>query len=543
MRAACSSSAAPPNVPLAARAAAGALAAEGCSAAAAGNLLQQVPSLVHAQLAQHADQLVKVIGRQLAVHTRLTAGTPAHVAIAAPSRRAVEACSCNTPAAAAAAPVVAASEVAPLAASAAAGKPLCRVPAAHVTALRTPPVPTPPRLAAAVAVAGGEALSLLSRADSAASTGEGSIPDMLRARRRITPVRVEPTASEGNGTPSAPMCAALGSLATPARIQNGAPAFGATPPVAVEPQEVAAAATGGVAGDAGFVQMPVHSLPLVTAAGVDAARTSGSRQPPFGRGSRELKQAPPTTGLLSATAAPPAEAAGLPGARSPLRRLATPELAPRPAVLEHAFGAARDATRKARAPAAEAAAQALAHALAARGPLSVAEPLDALAAALAAADDRQWVAALCAAAARSCIAAAEAGAVSVGDVDQRLAQLLTAAAAEDAATGDAAGAWRPRRRDAAALVCGAALHAHVRSARHERAVWLRGGSGWPGPHARPAAGEGEGGMPRWFAPLVCVPATLMKAARGGAPLCVLRSLRLWLQATTLGDPRLAAEEA
>jgi hypothetical protein len=80
--------------------------------------------------------------------------------------------------------------------------------------------------------------------------------------------------------------------------------------------------------------------------------------------------------------------------------------------------------------------------------------------------------------------------------------------------------------DRALLLCGATVCAYVRSSFHEAAVW--------GPEC---VGAGpDGGAPPGLQSFVQLPAQMMKAARGGAPLWVLRQLRLWLQDATLGTP-------
>uniref|UniRef100_A0A383W3N2 Uncharacterized protein n=1 Tax=Tetradesmus obliquus TaxID=3088 RepID=A0A383W3N2_TETOB len=62
----------PAEVPAAASAAAAALLATSCKASCAQRLLQEVPVLVQSQLADTADDLVRLISRQWAVHLRMT---------------------------------------------------------------------------------------------------------------------------------------------------------------------------------------------------------------------------------------------------------------------------------------------------------------------------------------------------------------------------------------------------------------------------------------------------------------------------------------
>ncbi|KAF8060629.1 DNA primase large subunit [Scenedesmus sp. PABB004] len=63
----------PGDVPPAAASAAAALVASSCKASCAQRLLQEVPVLVASTLADHADELVRLVSRRWAVHARITA--------------------------------------------------------------------------------------------------------------------------------------------------------------------------------------------------------------------------------------------------------------------------------------------------------------------------------------------------------------------------------------------------------------------------------------------------------------------------------------
>lgn len=65
----------PAGVPPAAATTAAALVTASCKASCAQRLLQEVPVLVQSTLADAADDLVRLVNRQWAVHTRMTAGT------------------------------------------------------------------------------------------------------------------------------------------------------------------------------------------------------------------------------------------------------------------------------------------------------------------------------------------------------------------------------------------------------------------------------------------------------------------------------------
>jgi hypothetical protein len=73
----------PADVPAAAAATAAALVVAACSANCAQRLMQEVPGLVQSTLADAADDLVRLVDRQWAVHTRLLAAQPEPPAAAA----------------------------------------------------------------------------------------------------------------------------------------------------------------------------------------------------------------------------------------------------------------------------------------------------------------------------------------------------------------------------------------------------------------------------------------------------------------------------
>jgi hypothetical protein len=78
------------------------------------------------------------------------------------------------------------------------------------------------------------------------------------------------------------------------------------------------------------------------------------------------------------------------------------------------------------------------------------------------------------------------------------------------------------------LLAGAVMHALLCSTRIGAAVW-------DGSSAVPVEGlKAIGGGTRALPHLVQLPALLMKAARGDVPVWLLRQLRQWMQAATLG---------
>jgi hypothetical protein len=87
---------------------------------------------------------------------------------------------------------------------------------------------------------------------------------------------------------------------------------------------------------------------------------------------------------------------------------------------------------------------------------------------------------------------------------------------------------QPHRQHVLLLLAGAVMHALLCSTRVGAAVW-DGGS------AVPIGGlmANRGGA-RALLHLVQLPAMLMKAARGDVPVWLLRQLRQWMQAATLG---------
>ena len=589
----------PADVPPAARAAAAAAAEDGCLAGAAQRLLQQVPALVHAQLAQQADQLVRVIGRQLAVHARMTAAAaPASAPAASSAPASTSRCaSSSPPAAAAPAPAPAAVASAATAAAAAteaqsAAPVAAALPAEAAEASAKPPrrpLPTdqaqqqrlqPPRPPPAPSTAGpaplaadsgaGEpaahrlapvAVVSLSRGDSASCGGTGT-PNAVRARRRITPMRVEGSeAAGGTGTPIAR--AASGSsplvLLAAARAASDQLPFGGPTPAAAA--AAARAHSGALAQSfasppvmaAQRARTPGERLPFASAAGGDAGAADHGTPQQLGRLSRGLT---PRTASAAAAAAPDGDAAAAVG---------TPEPSVRPTALDRAFAeASGEKAAAAEGPAVagaaatltppapplrvrlrhspEAEAEDLTTALLAAEPFCVAEALLLLNGggdSGGGGGDAQAAALVCSLAARRCVAALAEGRASVRELDARMAQLVASAPGDPAAAeADGAEALPLQPRDRALLLGGALLHAHLTSAAHERAVWRErtSGDGDAGQEEEDGGEQQEqlGGLPRDLQPFVLLPTALMKAARAGAPLAVLRRLRLWLQDATLG---------
>jgi len=518
----------PADVPAAAKAAAAALTVEGCLANCAHRLLQQVPALVHAQLSQQADQLVKVIGRQLAVHARLTAAAPSGGGASGGCEAAALGSSSKQGKAGAEAPATR-GELA----GAALGSQLQHQDhqeeskqqgqtdaASQQQQQQQRPSGLPPAPARD---------PLLARSAAAARAsdggGDGGTPGAVRARRRITPMRVEPSCQQGEGlgTPSsAPRPPAKGSPA--ARQASGQLPF-VSPAEAVAP--VLVQATDPEAAAAALADEPA-AKPTALERMFAAASCEGD----VAAGDQD-KEGPCT---------PKAKAAALRESGSP-----GPQAAEQSAQQE-------------------AAAETLAAILLAQGQLPTADLLTALAAfepsvtrsssgagaaaAAAGCDPRgrpdagtKAVVGVCAAAARICVAAVEQRKMRLSELEDKLGELLasvpepkpkpqaspTAGRGEAAAAAAAALEKAEQLRERGLLLCGAMLHTYLRSAFHEHAVWRLDEC------SSSDDGAEGGGVPLGLQSFVHLPTQMMRAVRAGSGLAVLRQLRLWLQDATLGD--------
>lgn len=560
----------PADVPAAAKAAAGGLAVEGCLAAVAARLLQQVPLLVHGQLAQQGDQLVKVICRQIAVHARLTA--------AAPLRRAASGSvgdSGSSGMAAAATAAAAGCGVGALAAGAGSG---CGRQGDNSVPLAAG---KDPAAAAAQAHQGAaEAMPALATDKLVpAPVCSDATPVAARAARRIVPQRVDSSQARG-GTPLG--VATLQRASTASGIRASSPLL--------------AAAFGGMAAAAATAASPAAAagtppLPPARAASLPLADSllSPQVQLPFGASNARGDPHTPPVGGSAARTVPAARAQGLARPGSGVQLVGSPPLPGMPLALERVFAAAGDACtpehgqQPATFPAAAVAAraappsrpgpqrtpEAVAAALADEV-LAVTAPYDA-ARALALLQavsvptypggraDLGPVLLACRAAAHRCVEAVTQERVALAAVEECLLQLLAAAGAASqpavpsavckatggsgaAAGAGGAGAAGPDDEDGpqarAILLCGAAMHAWVTSGCHEAAVWCHvGGSGGD---AHCAAGVGASAMyvgrrpPPGLQSFVQLPAAVMRVVRAGCGLGVLRQLRRWLQDATLG---------
>jgi hypothetical protein len=580
----------PADVPQAARSAAAALAVEGCLAACAQRLLQQVPSMVHAQLSQQADQLVKVIGRQLAVHARMVGtgplgngsggGAPASLV---PAAAADAGASCGghpgASATAAGAGANPPAEELPHTARAGAGAAARSAPLAAAKQ-GGPSTPAAPRRLPTVdesAALGASALAArLQAAGGSGGSGCGDTPTAVaaaatRARRRITPMRVEPLpAGSGGGAPSRLRSSPLPMIAALEAARALAPGSGAVPGGGAAPRTpISAAAAARLSS-----RMCSSPLPLMPAAEAPALPVTATATAALATNRVSKPSA-------SAWRAPsPILAVASPGPRQAAVTAALDPRLGRPTALESAFAAvsldaaaqgspfspprclvrgANASPAKPHVPQAERIAAAVLSSSTGAAE-AVLAALMGCEGALAAGGVSEGsssssrdvgepaAAAVAKEAASRCVEAVQRGEATVTDIEQRLMLLLSEAQQQQvAAAGEGqvpasppagASAAMPRGaqlQERVLLLCGAVLHAWLSSPYHERAVWSADEAA-----AAAAASDSEGALlPPALQAFGQLPGAMMKAVRGGCRLAVLRRLRLWLQDATLGDPGLA----
>jgi hypothetical protein len=155
---------------------------------------------------------------------------------------------------------------------------------------------------------------------------------------------------------------------------------------------------------------------------------------------------------------------------------------------------------------------------------------------------------VCGAVAQRCVDRVAAGRAALAQLEGCLLQLLSAVLQPLPATPGSGGeqtgdpaqdATRGRLREGVLLLCGAALHAWLKSECVESAVWrfdrgTGGRSGGGSGDAGVGSGGGASELPVGLQSFVQLPVQLMRAVRAGCSLGVLRRLRLWLQDATLG---------